>query len=303
VIDAADIAGDWDALRRLWPEGAEEDVRYGPRSWRWSGNEIADAVIRVSDRWQQELIRVINPRADSPRGLGVAPPTAGVPMNYIAPGAAVRIASLVGARLPTPGEWTAAAAAAGAPADTAPANLRDTTWKEQQSYVAGLLRQHPEAIVHWPDAGIFRPASVSSSREGGATSRPTQDGTVWFAPADAAASTEIVNLVGNVAEYVIDAPPPSFTAAPTGGKAGAEAAREYVREHGAKVFVIGGSALSPPEASLQTPYPLVEPDEGASGYSDVGFRLAFSATGAPPLIEPLFGALARAAADAAYIRP
>jgi len=41
------------------------------------------------------------------------------------------------------------------------------------------------------------------------------------------------------------------------------------------VYVIGGSALSPPELGFDKPWPVTS-DMAKNGFTDVGFRLAFS---------------------------
>jgi hypothetical protein len=47
----------------------------------------------------------------------------------------------------------------------------------------------------------------------------------------------------------------------------------------------------------------VDPDEAQAGYADVGFRLAFSATGTAPPREPLAARLGRTVSGAVFLRP
>lgn len=300
VIELMEAANAWDQFRSLWTDDESTDPRYGPRVWKWSGRQRSASKLRPSDRWQQEVFRMRNAPPDSPAGMRVSLPTTESPMNYVSPATAVYVAALAGGRLPTSAEWKAARAAAGEQAAAA-ANLRDETWKAQQQYektvaTSGANKLAPE--VQWPDTGIFR--GSQAPRGGDATSRATTDGVLWFAPALAPIDAPLAtNLIGNVAEYVMDAP----ALAATNGRPTAAQAMAYAAEHAKKTYVIGGSALSAPETPTDTPLPLVEPDELTSGYSDVGFRLAFSAEGAAPAREPLFGRLARALAEAAYLKP
>jgi len=85
------------------------------------------------------------------------------------------------------------------------------------------------------------------------------------------------HLVGNVAELVFDAPEALEASPPT-----AEALRTLVEKQKARLGVVGGSALSPPELwnGAERPYGRTWPVDLArarEGYSDVGFRLAFTA--------------------------
>jgi hypothetical protein len=72
---------------------------------------------------------------------------------------------------------------------------------------------------------------------------------LWFREAPSGAAV-FVDLVGNVAEFVTD-------------------------DAGKQVYVIGGSALSPPTRELGKAF-AVAADQASGGFSDVGFRLAFS---------------------------
>jgi len=305
LLNAAGAIGDsggWAEFRKFWiDESTDEDPRFGPRVWQWSSKDRSVARIKPSDRWQKEVIRVQKGAPpDSPPELGVRPPTLAYPMNYLPPAAAVYIASLAGARLPTPEEWQNATHLVAA--ESTVANLRDSTWKVQQDYIKGLLAKQPNAFVSWPDAGIFRPATPDSiPREERATSRTSRDGFLWFTPAapdDVSSLTVPVNLVGNVAEFVMEAVPLEGAGSPT-----AAMVTSYVTAHKSSIKVIGGSALSPPECAVDVPLMLTDPEESTPGYADVGFRLAFSATGTMPAPEPLFGRFARAIASANYVEP
>ncbi len=116
-----------------------------------------------------------------------------------------------------------------------------------------------------PDAGMFVPAGEESSDKiylRGVAGGELNDGVLWFHEVPAAAPV-FVDLIGNVGEFVTD--------------------------DAGKVYVIGGSALSPPSRPLDKPFALGT-DQLTSGFSDVGFRLAFSEPAVG--IEKLKGALA-----------
>jgi hypothetical protein len=114
-----------------------------------------------------------------------------------------------------------------------------------------------------PDAGMFVPAGEKPSDNVWAPAgRELNDGVLWFHEVPAAAPV-FVDLIGNVGEFVTD--------------------------DAGKVYVIGGSALSPPTRALDKPFALAA-DQLTSGFSDVGFRLAFSEPA--PGIEKLKGVLA-----------
>ena len=83
------------------------------------------------------------------------------------------------------------------------------------------------------------------------------DGSLWFTPVNAGLQQKpVVNLVGNVAEYVVDSIQPS-----------------------PKYSVIGGSALSASEVDPATPYELSAVQK-LRGYSDVGLRVVLDAAAA-----------------------
>lgn len=304
LLNASGDADGWTEFRNFWTDDATEgDPRFGPRVWQWTASDRSVAKLRLSDRWQKEVIRVMRggketTPPDSPPSLTIRPPSLAHPMNYLSPAAAVYLSSLAGSRLPTSQEWQFAAKAF--PPDLSAANLRDSSWKAQQDYIKSLLAKRPNAFVSWPDAGIFRPASPGDiPREDGATSRSSNDGHVWFAPAiaeEAPSGDAPTHLVGNIAEYVIDASPP-------GSGSTASGAMAYANAHRGETRIIGGSALSPPECAVDKPLAFTDPEESVPGFSDIGFRLVFSATGTAPAPEPLFGRFARAVASAGYIEP
>jgi hypothetical protein len=144
-------------------------------------------------------------------------------------------------------------------------NLRDQTWETQRKYVAA------GGAGRWPDEGIFAAGRISWAVGRSATSRSENDGALYFQPANGSGGAIFHHLVGNVAEYVCDAPE-AFDRA--GDKKTAVGIRAFVEHAPKSLYVIGGSALSPPEVPFDKPQPVAKTDEA---YADVGIRLAFTA--------------------------
>jgi hypothetical protein len=152
-----------------------------------------------------------------------------------------------------------------------------------------MIRKHQAgAAVVWPDADTFLPAAPGqiAQKEKAASVTEADDRTLWFAPVGSGA--ELQHLVGNVAEMVLDQPTAaafddSFLKAAEKPKA--EAFRDFALKNQAALAVIGGSALSPPELwdgkarpfDKPWPFTFAKEKEGRDSFSDVGFRLAFTA--------------------------
>ncbi len=267
-MDVVASANQWrEVMRLLKAYDVMDDTRRGPRVWELTRRGKA---IQPSREW---LFR--RPGIDRPYPAGLDPgrPSREHPIQYVSPDAALFVARLLGCRLPTAAEWRAAAARV----KGQPANLRDATWKRQQQHVVALHadRRH----LDWPDAGIFLPVDVRVRSEGeAALVSGGDDGHLWFAPVGEGSGLR--DVVGNVAEFVFEAPAAVETAlAPQ--KLSADAVRAVIDQHGKQLAVIGGSALSPPELwdGRQRPFGQAYPvalDMMRDGLSDVGFRLAFS---------------------------
>jgi hypothetical protein len=271
-IDAVATAKRWDDLRPLMvtTQPGVEDRRKGPRAWEWNADEgqamrvCAAAPGDPSHGW----LRVRTPMAKNeyyPAGLNVLPPTADVPMQYVSPTAAVLVSRLLGCRLPTSAEWKAAEES-GVKAPGMP-NLRDATWRREFEYMKQFEALRPE----FPGSGIFWPkdATKTPPAQDGAATTDTDDSALWFVPVTNGGAG-FQNLIGNVAEFVWEDPD---------SLEGLEATADKVRAalgKGEMLRVIGGSALSPKEVDPMTAQPVYF-DEAREGYSDVGFRLAFSA--------------------------
>lgn len=178
------------------------------------------------------------------------PPNANTPVNYLPPGTAELFARSLNCRLPSVAEWlsayrTVSARALAGAAGAAP-NRRDVTWQKQADFVlaqeVGKERLPPDEDAFYPPnvfpiAGIINPRAVNED-----------DGVLWFREVGQGRAESFLNLVGNVAEFVVDGAGPA-----------------------ARRAVIGGSALSVAEVDVAVAYPT-----GARSYSDVGVRLAFT---------------------------
>ena len=111
------------------------------------------------------------------------------------------------------------------------------------------------------------------------------DGTLWFRPVGA--GTTFQNLVGNVAEFVLNAPA-DFDRQCADLRSGkptkaADHFLKLVQENPGALRVVGASALSPPEfwdgkkRPFTTAWPVKLAKKAWDSFSDVGFRLAFTA--------------------------
>ena len=230
----------------------DDDPRNGPQLWkldrrrgailnnRWTGNP--------PPTWPKELY---------PAGIpDPAQPPRMAPLQYVPPPAAQYLAQeVLGARLPTPEEWRTLVEA-GLPtklAEPKGPNFRDALWQKERDYLLGTAPPVQDQPI---DAEIFWPAGAGTlkrGRQAQAVAPDRDDGALWFLPVAGDDLERVRHLFGNVAEYLFD-------------------------EAGGKFYVAGGSALSPPEVDPATAYP-VDLHLAASGFSDVGIRLAFSAPG------------------------
>jgi formylglycine-generating enzyme required for sulfatase activity len=214
------------------------------------------------------------------------PPTLSSPMQGLTAHAAALTARLAGCRLPTSAEW----AAARAKGDSATPNLRDQSWKRMFDR---LRAADPNAVLALT-SDVFRLTPVQGGDVVDAEPAvQSDDGTVWFRPVDraeasgAGSSTPFRDLVGNVAELVFEDPASLEQVAPTRAAIAAAVT-------GDKLRVVGGSALSP-AAVNPTDVQKFPGNPVTRRYSDLGFRLAFTApraAGAAGASERLGQALA-----------
>jgi len=178
------------------------------------------------------------------------------PMQYVSPEAAIYFCDLLCCRLPTSGEWKSAYRLHAGDHW----NLRDRTFKILQRWL--YVPSVAERFI--PDLGIFTSASEKPTAEiwteskvvAGATERDREydDGVLWFKEVAPAGMNAFNHLVGNVAEMSL--------------------------ENG-HLYTIGGSALSPPTRPFDQELEIPNWKGGNKGYSDVGFRMAFSGPANP----------------------
>jgi len=272
-MDAVSSAGKWeDVLAVLAKTGsARSDTRKGPRSWVWNATGPATMLLARSEPpdlsagWLTGIKDLKDQPYYAPDLLNApAAPSLNSPMQYVSPHAAVMVAAWVGCRLPTSAEWKAAGDRA-----TRKVNRRDPTWKRQFDHVVRI--NGLGAGTQFPNLGLFSPANAAGSTPDadGEAAVQEDDGLLWFSPSGGEGSgAGFENLVGNVAEFVMEgngeSPP---TTEP--------AAIDKWLNRGVNVRVIGGSALSPKSIDPATAYAFVWTSSKV-GYSDVGFRLAFS---------------------------
>lgn len=216
-------------------------------------------------------------------GAPAPAPTLQIPMTRLSPNAAVALASFMGCRLPTAEEWSAGATAD----DGATRNLRDGSYAslfrqlESQNVVDPRRRQNPAYKIFrtMDDPKLGDPADGSAAAG--------DDGVIFFAEVPSGAPAQVNARVGNVAEYVIDPTVASRLQAVASSSADAatkmtdSAAAIKNGNFGYFAKVIGGSALSLPAAATDQPrdIPANLAAGARNGYSDVGFRLAFTADG------------------------
>ena len=103
---------------------------------------------------------------------------------------------------------------------------------------------------------------------------------LWFAAVESdGASTPVHHLVGNVAEFVFPDKKKMEALRPTESDI-----RGLIDSDGIQIKVIGGSSLSPPGSPFNAEQELAD-GPADEGYTDVGFRLAFSANGRKSLLD------------------
>lgn len=322
VIDVVGSAGKWSEFNTgdprplpLYFMGAtdRDTKRPGPRVWvqprqgdatiivAGSGEDVQpnpaapdDDRRSVGKGWFALSTRV--PMADRLNYLadaGTPGPTPDSPMQYIAPDGAALVAAMVGCRLPSANEWLAAKSMGGGPAP----NLRDSAWKQQFDHAIKLSAnaELPLGRLFWP-----RGAKPISPRSDGATRDGGSDGVVFFRPVQSNNNGRFADLIGNVAEFVI-VDGPAFKPISDATIQAVRSAAPY-RDNNSiaeSVRVVGGSALTPPADGDGKPIDIETPARAAgananaagrtlrSGYSDVGFRLAFGTGGAGAVEPPL----------------
>ena len=286
-----------------WPQNEKENLKAvlnnanGVRTWQ------LDAQLRSITQPKQWMPKVgtfeekyYDADFNGPK-LGFRPgdgPIPQHPIQHLPPEAAARLAELLLCRLPTVIEWHAANEKM-RPGVTP--NMRDSMWQKQYKYVQKLMdpKQTAEPWLAAPDpsSGSYSPnpqapgemwhQDANGKFVVGGPGPPYDDHFLWFDKVcpEAGKATDFQHLLGNVAEFVTDKP---YTLGEKGKP----------REEDVKLLIIGASALSAPDAKDLTSDvgALKEhPWEIYEAYSDVGFRLAFSA---PPAKSPLRTFIAQA---------
>ncbi|XAL98988.1 hypothetical protein OT109_15555 [Phycisphaeraceae bacterium D3-23] len=234
------------------------------------------------------------------------PVSADHPMQAINISGAAYFAQLLGCRLPKLVEWQAAVEdSGGLDACLREANVRDASWLVQQEYLAGLTLSPIE--MAWTSAQSFTAQNVfdqpapqeRSAVVGNNDPADYDDGFVWPRAVDPDAA-EYQDLVGNVAEWVVndagDLDAGGMLLPAERPVAEGFGVRQEPQWMDRNFLIIGGSAMS---CSQTCPHDLpvlvsarynrgVKPSPGIrySGYSDVGFRLAFT-VGQPRLMVTL----------------
>ncbi|MFM9996874.1 MAG: hypothetical protein ACKVU4_13865 [Phycisphaerales bacterium] len=287
VLGLASAADHRAALAALLPSPEQMN---GPSTWARAGSNL-----RLSTTWldKDALDKLASSYSElrAPIGevlTGRSEPA--FPFQQAPPGAAVYVARALGCRLPTAAEWRAAAQREGAPIAPGRWNLRDAAWETTHNGLAAILTSKSletdtrlNSWFPWPDRGAYLPQAF---RPGGggvqvgvqklAVPRGSTDGVALFAPVGsdvaAAPAATFHHIIGNVAEFVTQAP----IAESEWPAATIDAVPVFVAARFGVFRVIGGSALSAEQVGEEAPH---EIDDDVSGYSDVGFRLAFDAEG------------------------
>ncbi|MBX9738190.1 MAG: formylglycine-generating enzyme family protein, partial [Phycisphaerales bacterium] len=213
--------------------------------------------------------------ADRVAGLLAMPEAPGPqwnsPMQGVSPEAAALIASAMNCRLPSVDEWRASLSSEGlAASDTPPAGaqLRGRQWKKQ--FDATKAARAASVNLSFPQDGAFTPAGATgpTSPEADDNILPIDEPSFLMAPVDSGPGMVFKHLIGNVWEWVLVDNAKFERLGPDDIKPGSINVAQEVR-------VVGGSSLSSPATSRTLPHVAVKA-RAAGGFSDVGFRIAFS---------------------------
>lgn len=281
------------ALEAVLPEdwAPIPDTRLGPHVWDW-GRVRGGRGIRVSRSWVTGNRRGDRPYYADGFEESVGRPSDQHPIQRVSSQAAAVIAASAGCRLPTASEWRAAYAALGSPSASADWNLRDRAFETQRAHTVSL---GAAIAVAWPDQQSFGDGLDGVPVGANAVSHDWSDDVLWFSETAAGRERPFRHLVGNVAEYVLPGTndPALLTdrGGPVSDRVGAIGAEAR------SLGVIGGSSLSAPSVPCDR---VVQPavETGKFGYTDVGFRLAFS----PGVEAPLVVVVSELLADAPFLR-
>lgn len=263
----------------LFPDPADLNQLMGPRAWTYFNQKDVSFKISSSRSALMWCANETDGRLQAVPYYIAAPPSPAPssPMTYLNDNAAIVTAALVNCRLPTAAEFARMVGGL-EPEDS---NRRDAIWLAQFNHITTKVAALPGMNVAFdrflPNHGIFRDDDNLGTKDS-AAAVARNDGTLWFRAVDAGSQTQggganglVYNhIFGNAAEFVTERPIPPTKELINNPKSASTA--------GGKTFVMGGSALSPPTVS-PTADDLAVPVENKVGYSDVGFRLAFSTSG------------------------
>ena len=204
------------------------------------------------------------------------PPGPDTPLNFVSASGALALSHALGCRLPSVAEWSGAKASG----DSTP-NLRDAAFSRQFQHAAALPI---EDVLHLPSAGRFPvedPTRTVDPRTDG-SSGVGDDGIVFFRPAPGGSST-FLDLEGNVAEWILESGEKSLEVT-MAQPLTTDQRSKFSKQLGERIGVVGASALSPagldPSVFVRAAQiPRFRALNTAFSYSDVGFRLAFTAEG------------------------
>ncbi|HET6249695.1 MAG TPA: SUMF1/EgtB/PvdO family nonheme iron enzyme [Tepidisphaeraceae bacterium] len=304
-VGVMDTAHAWQQAKYLpWPvEEGKPDTRRGPRTWEWggaTGSPMTSPLLWLTPEEYNDYPQAF--RAGRFNRMALSDqlggnPSGEHPIQYLSADVALYYAAECGCRLPTAAEWQAAYATEKS-VPMSRWNLRDQTWETQRRYVAA------GGGSRWPDEGIYPIGSTLTAVGRSATSRPENDGALFFQLVSASGGLVFHHLVGNVAQFVCEA---SDAFDQLKEKKTAAAIRKFIEDSPRSIDVIGGSALSPPELAIDKPQPVAHAEDA---YADVGIRLAFTApartlaekvkwvVGTPPFIFPQAKAVEAKAVEA-----
>lgn len=274
-------------------QNAGIDSRGGPRTWVITEGRLVPALVPPDGRdakagdwnltWGNGWLYPGKGMQDGglsyyPQGVNPAPPVAQTPINYVGVGASLLAARKLNCRLPTSQEWQQALAQY----SSQDRNLRGQEWVAQHEFIqndlpAIMKERKLGGTFAWPNGDIFLPTVPKDGQKEGdkQPATPGTDGWLWFRPVDDCKDPQMHDLVGNVAEFVVEDAGAAQSVAADEAAAKKLASDLYRAK---QLKVIGASALSPPEIDPQKPEsPIRIPTN--NGYSDVGFRLAFSTEG------------------------
>lgn len=223
-----------------------------------------------------------------PNNVNVPAPTLMMPMHFVTPQAAAYLAASIGCRLPSSEEWRNAQGDKPLSGNRSDELFAGQLRLVKEQDVERGLKMSAADIPTKPDEGVFWPTDRGvkprpSVQEWAPASANQADGYLWFAPVNETAvgatapPRTFVHLVGNVAEIVCEKPQELDAVAAT-----ADGVDKFIRENAKNVDgavrVIGASAFSDSAVEPGIAYNIgLMPGRTIRWYSDVGFRLAFTA--------------------------